>query len=100
MSMHTEWDVAKTCAIGAASREEANDEWSLGEEVTAPYVLVLGGDGGGCLAVEGTREELIAFADRVRRAVGTLAGCDHSPAALRVIEMSRCECGELIRPAD
>lgn len=82
MSVHTEWDVAATCQVEVASREEANDEWSLGEdeEVTAPFVLVLGGDGGGCLAVEGTREELIAFAERVRRAVHALSSDD--PVAL------------------
>lgn len=72
MSVHTEWDEAKTCGVGATTAEDANTEWYLDGEVTQPYVLVLGGDGGGCLAVEGTRAELVAFAERVSRAVESL----------------------------
>jgi hypothetical protein len=63
MSMHVEWDGAATCDVTVMSRQEANAEgcW-LGEPVDAPFVLVLGGAGGGCLAIEGTAEALQALA--------------------------------------
>jgi hypothetical protein len=69
MSMHTEWDVAATCNATVLGTDDANDELSPDEAVTAPFVLVLGGSGGGALVVEGTAAELQEFAERVLRAV-------------------------------
>lgn len=63
--IHVEWDVAETCDISAMTAADAEEELRPGEGINAPFVVVLGGDGGGCLAVEGTREELIKFGQRV-----------------------------------
>ena len=69
MSIHTEWDTATTCEIEVYTAEEANEELAPDEEVDAPFVLTLGGAGGGCLAIEGTADELRAFAGKVLAAV-------------------------------
>uniref|UniRef100_UPI003F498CF7 hypothetical protein n=1 Tax=Pseudonocardia sp. CA-138482 TaxID=3240023 RepID=UPI003F498CF7 len=69
MSMHTEWDVAATCCVGTYTASEAEEEFHADVHVESDYVLVLGGDGGGCLAVEGNRAQLISFSDRIRSAV-------------------------------
>jgi hypothetical protein len=69
MSMHTEWDTAIECAVTIL---EGSDVVAPGDPITAPYVLFLGGEGGGCLAVEGTAEELRAFAARVAAEVAAL----------------------------
>lgn len=100
MSMHTEWDTATACEINAAGADELNT-WGLDEDVTLPYGLALGGGGGGMLMVEGTRAELMAFAERVLAAVRALPGedaCNHDPAALTVVEAIQCECGALLPP--
>ncbi len=74
MTMHTEWDEARSCAISTLARDTANEDLDLAGKVTAPFVLALGGDGGGCLAVEGTAEQLRAFAARLSDAVARLIG--------------------------
>lgn len=68
MSMHTEWDTATECAVTILDGHDVEAD----EPVTAPYVLFLGGAGGGCLAVEGTRTELQEFVARIATEVDGL----------------------------
>ncbi len=72
MSLHTEWDEASTCGVDATTAENANENWILDGEVTAPAVLAIGGDGGGVMAIEGSRADLVKFAERVLRAAQSL----------------------------
>jgi hypothetical protein len=65
MSMHIEWDTATDCNITTASAADANEHWALDASVDAPFVLMLGGAGGGALAIEGTRAELAALARQI-----------------------------------
>jgi hypothetical protein len=74
MGLHVEWEHAAECEVGTYTRREANDELELGETVAEPFVVVLGGGSGGCLAVEGDAAQLRAFAERVARAVRDMAG--------------------------
>lgn len=69
MSLHIEWDTARECEMEILDRETANEELSPAEEITVPYVVILGGAGGGALAVEGTESELIKWVDRLRKIV-------------------------------
>lgn len=69
MSIHTEWDTATECEVEVITADEAIETLGADEVITAPYVLVLGGAGGGCLAVEGTAAALRAFAARIAREV-------------------------------
>lgn len=87
MSMHTEWDTATGFGFDVYTADEANESLTPGEEVTSPYVLVLGGAGGGCLAIEGTADELRAWIVKVHdhvmatvpdRSVEEEACCDWS----------------------
>jgi hypothetical protein len=72
--MHIEWDTATDCNVSTASAVEANADWSLDAEVVEPFVLMLGGAGGGALAIEGTRAELVALAGRILAEVRALPG--------------------------
>ena len=67
--IHAEWDTATDCEVEVITADEAIETLGADEVTTAPYVLVLGGAGGGCLAVEGTAAELRAFARRILSAV-------------------------------
>ncbi|WP_236788118.1 hypothetical protein [Amycolatopsis sp. GM8] len=64
MSLHIEWDAARSCGIELMSAEQATRDLEAQEATTSP-VLLLGGDGGGALAVEGSITELVAFAERM-----------------------------------
>jgi hypothetical protein len=72
--MHTEWDTATSCDYVALPTSRADEDLGLypDEPYSAPAVLVLGGAGGGCLAIEGTKEDLIEFAEAVLRQVREL----------------------------
>jgi hypothetical protein len=50
----------------------ANKELNVDEEVTAPFVLVLGGLSGGALAIEGTRDDLNTLASKIADSVRAL----------------------------
>jgi hypothetical protein len=67
MSMHVEWDTASTCEVTMAiPGEDMPDGQNIDSD---KWGLMLGGDGGGMLVVEGTPAELLAFAARVTEAV-------------------------------
>jgi hypothetical protein len=70
MSVHTEWDAASTASVQLAEPGDAGPE---GQPVDG-WGLVLGGDGGGCLVVEGGPQELRDFANRVDQAVSQIPG--------------------------
>lgn len=67
MSMHIEWDDATSCEVEIYTAEEFEEEF--GDTIEATHSLVLGGAGGGCLSIEGSRAELVAFAQRVLKTV-------------------------------
>lgn len=67
--LHVEWDTAENCTIAVLTPEQADRE--LAPDVDCEqHVLLLGGDGGGALAVEGTPDQLKAFAERILATVG------------------------------
>ncbi len=68
MPIHTEWDTAATCQVHVRTADEAMQIHGTDEPAPSP-VLVLGGDGGGCLAVTGTYTELLALVERIREAI-------------------------------
>jgi hypothetical protein len=70
MAMHVEWDTATNCEISLCTAAEAEENLGPDTPLTAEYVLCLGGGGGGGLGVEGSRDELIAFTDRLRAELG------------------------------
>lgn len=66
MSMHIEWDTAKECAIEVLDAAEANEDLRPDEEIEdGNHILILGGAGGGALAIEGTIGDLKRFAELV-----------------------------------
>lgn len=70
MSLHVEWDTASEAGASIYTRDAAREEF--GEDVNAPFVLVLGGNGGGALAIEGTRDELVKLTEGILTAVRKL----------------------------
>ena len=66
MSLHIEWDDSKAEVELYAKGYEFE---GYDEPVTHDFGLLIGGAGGGAFMVEGTREQLLAFLDRARRAV-------------------------------
>jgi hypothetical protein len=71
MSMHVEWDKASEAGASIYTREAAQEEFGA-DDISAPFVLVLGGNGGGALAVEGTRDELIKLGEDISAAARKL----------------------------
>ena len=72
MSMHVEWDIARTCKIEILAAAEAEDVLHADYAVDGDYVAVLGGDGGGCLAIEGSRDQLTRLARALLATVDAL----------------------------
>lgn len=62
--LHVEWDEAASCKVSLLTPVEANAELRPDEDCEHS-VLLLGGYGGGALAVEGTPEQLKVFARRI-----------------------------------
>lgn len=70
MSVHTEWDVATECDIEVLTAEAAENALRPAAAIDhGSHVLVLGGAGGGCLALEGDLAQLAEFSDRVAQAL-------------------------------
>lgn len=69
MSMHTEWDTAGECGVEVMTAADATETLWPDEPVEASHVLVLGGAGGGCLAVEGSLTDLLNLASEIRTTV-------------------------------
>jgi len=66
MGAHVEWDVATQTEVATAPPGE---EMADGQKIDPDrWALVLGAGGGGCLVVEGTPKELLAFSVRVQEA--------------------------------
>jgi hypothetical protein len=63
--MHVEWSAASAQEVRLMTASEADDELSPDEPIDGTHVLFLGGAGGGGLAVEGNREEILAWATRL-----------------------------------
>lgn len=73
MMLRVEWDEAATCKVNAADRDTANREWGAVKGfVREDAALLLGGDNDGAFLVEGSRPELIAFAQKVLEAACSL----------------------------
>jgi hypothetical protein len=60
VSIHAEWDVASSCGV-----EVVGAGCVIGDGKVGDTAVVLGGDGGGCLVVEGTPADVVQFAERV-----------------------------------
>ncbi|QYN40997.1 hypothetical protein K1T35_47505 (plasmid) [Pseudonocardia sp. DSM 110487] len=71
-ALDTGWETTRECELGVADAATVNDDYDLDGDATGPLVLMIGGESGICVAVEGTREQLIRFADRVTRLVNKI----------------------------
>lgn len=65
MSLRVEW-VTADCAVTVLTAADAEERLRPDELVDADLVLLLGGASGGAFAIEGSAEDLRAFAERVR----------------------------------
>lgn len=63
MSRRLEWDEPDTCPVKIAPN------YDVDTAIVEPYVLIIGGAGGGALALPGTAEQLLAFAQRLTATV-------------------------------
>lgn len=68
MSLHIEWDTA-TVEVRLLPAEQGLDELHPDAGIDSSHVLVLGGDGGGALAIEGDLDDLAAVGHRIADAV-------------------------------
>ena len=82
MSMHTEWDVARTAELSLLDEQEAYDNLQPDAEIDYSHVLVIGGSGGGCMALEGSLSDIETVGRRIMTKA-LRAMVDHKEEELR-----------------